>query len=595
MNTIAESEIGTRIRKWSGRRTGRGPSLFLFTCLMLAATTMATDAASGTASNAKSASTADRYMAAVANPHAARAAVEILSRGGSAVDAAIAAQMVLMLVEPQSSGIGGGAFMLHYDANSGDIAAFDGRETAPSAVEEDIFLRADGSPMKFFEAVVGGRSVGVPGLLRMLELAHRDYGKLSWAELFQPAISLAARGFEVSPRLHGLIDRDKHLATQEAAKRYFYRADGSARQIGERRKNPQLANVLRSIASGGADAFYRGPLARDMVRAVHTARNSGLLSEADLAGYRAVRRAPVCGAYRTMRVCGMPPPTSGGVTTLQILGVLEHFGLSELAPGSADAAHLISEASRLAYADRAVYLADSDFVSVPVNQLLDPAYLQARSMLIDRGRSMGKAAAGRIHVRKGQQPVPGDSLELPSTSHLSIVDAAGNAVSMTSSIENAFGSRLMVRGFLLNNQLTDFSFRPAVDGKSVANRVQPGKRPRSSMAPTLVLDDANRLRYAIGSPGGSRIIAYVTQTIVALIDWRLDAQEAVALPHHVNRNGATDLEAETSLMGIVESLEKMGHEVRVRRLVSGLHVVHVRDGGLDGGADPRREGVAIGE
>lgn len=549
----------------------------------------------GTAAATTTAAQAERFMAAVANPLAANAAADVLRRGGSAVDAAITAQLVLTLVEPQSSGIGGGAFMLHYEASTKDVAAYDGRETAPAAATEELFLKPDGSPMKFFEAVVGGRSVGAPGVLRMLEMAHRDHGRLPWTDLFEPAIKLADSGFKVSPRLNMLIGRDKHLGTQAAARRYFYSADGSPRAVGEVLRNPEYANVLRMIARDGADAFYRGPLAREIVAAVHAAKNSGLLSEEDLASYRAVRREAICRPYRKMRVCGMPPPTSGGVTTLQILGILDNVDLAGLAPGSAKAVHLISEASRLAYADRALYLADSDFVTVPVTGLLDTNYLRSRFALIAPTRSMGKAAPGKPEKRAGDRRAPGLSLKMPSTSHFSIVDAEGNAVSMTTSVENAFGSRLMVRGFLLNNQLTDFSFRPSNDGSVVANRVEPGKRPRSSMSPTLVLDKADRLRYVVGSPGGSRIIAFVAKTLIAMIDWRLDPQQAVSLPHHVNRNGVTDLEAGTAVANLAAELERMGHTVKVRSMVSGLHAVEVRDGKLFGGADPRREGIAVGE
>ncbi|MBH64402.1 MAG: gamma-glutamyltransferase [Alphaproteobacteria bacterium] len=544
---------------------------------------------------ARSSAHAETFMASVANPHAARAAAQIMRQGGNAVDAAVTAQLVLSLVEPQSSGIGGGAFMLHYDAASGDIAAYDGRETTPRVATEEMFLREDGSPMKFFEAVVGGRSVGAPGVMRMLELAHQQHGHLPWATLFHPAIELANTGFEISPRLHMLITRDQHLATQENARRYFYHADGSARRIGEVRRNPEYANVLRAIAAGGADAFYRGPLARDIVRAVRSAANPGFLSEEDLADYRAVRREAICGAYRAFRVCGMPPPTSGGVTMLQILGILDNHDVGTLAPDSAAAVHLISEASRLAYADRALYLADPDFVHVPVKALLDRNYLRARASLIDPRRSMGKANPGRINVREGRLRSPGRSLDLPSTTHFSIVDADGNAVSMTSSVENAFGSRLMVRGFMLNNQLTDFSFRPTVDGRDVANKVEPGKRPRSSMSPALVFGPDGNLRFVLGSPGGSRIIAYVTKTIIGLVDWQLNPQEAVSLPHHVNRNGTTDLEAETSLIDLKNELENMGHNIKLRGLVSGLHAVEVTGQRLMGGADPRREGIAIGD
>lgn len=535
----------------------------------------------------------DMFMAVVANPYAARAAVEIMRQGGNAVDAAVTAQLVLTLVEPQSSGIGGGAFMLHYDNASGEIAAYDGRETTPRATIEELFLRDDGSAMEFFEAVVGGRSVGVPGVVRMLELAHQQHGRLPWADLFKPAINLADSGFKVSPRLHMLITRDPYLATQKSARRYFYHANGSARRIGEIRRNPEYASVLRAIMAGGADAFYRGQLARDIVRTVQEATNPGFLREKDLSNYRAIRREAVCGDYRNFKVCGMPPPTSGGVTMLQILGILNNYDVGDLAPGSVEAVHLISEASRLAYADREVYLADPDFVHVPVKALLDPGYLRARASLIDRQRSMGKASPGNVYAREGLLRSPGKSLDIPATTHFSIVDANGNAVSMTSSVENAFGSRLMVHGFMLNNQLTDFSFRPTVDGRDVVNKVEPGKRPRSSMSPALVFGPNNNLRYVLGSPGGSRIIAYVIRTIIGLLDWRLDPQEIVTLPHHANRNGTTDLEINSPLIGLKNKLENMGHKVKVRRLVSGLHVIEVTRQGLKGGADPRREGIVI--
>ncbi len=533
-------------------------------------------------------------MVAAANPHAARAGLEILQRGGSAVDAAVAVQLVLNVVEPQSSGIGGGAFMLHHDAKTGRSEAYDGRETAPAAASESLFLRPDGNPMKFFEAVVGGRSVGAPGVVRMLEMAHRRHGRLPWRRLFQPAIALARDGFAVSPRLHMLLARDKFLPRQAAAGAFFYDADGQARPVGHLLKNPALAKTLTAIAEGGAKAFYQGPIARDIVAAVTTAENPGLLTLADLAAYRAIVREPVCAPYRSYRLCGVPPPTSGGITTLQILGILESFDLAALAPGSLEAVHLISEASRLAYADRARYLADGDFVAVPVAGLLRPDYLARRAALIDRGHSLGKATAGEPVGRQGLDFAPAPSLSQPSTSHFSIVDDQGNAVAMTSSVENAFGSRLLVRGFLLNNQLTDFSFRPQRDGRPVANRVEAGKRPRSSMSPTLVFRGP-RLVLALGSPGGSRIIAYVAKTLIAVLDWGLDVQAAVNLPHHINRNGTTDLEKGTALAGLVAGLEGLGHKVRLRSLNSGLHAIALSAGGLAGAADPRREGTVIGD
>ena len=539
---------------------------------------------------------AERYMISTANPLAARAGLEILRAGGSAVDAAIAAQMVLNLVEPQSSGIGGGGFMLHYDAETRRVTAYDGRETAPAAVTPELFLDAGGAPLGFWDAVIGGRSVGVPGLLSMLALAHRDHGRLPWRRLFARAIDLAETGIVVSPRLHELIAGAKRLDTFEAARDYFFTPGGMPLAIGARRANPAFATTLRTIARQGVAPFYQGAIAADIVAAVRRAkRNPGVMTAEDMAGFDARALEPVCADYRVWRVCGMGPPSSGAVATLQTLGILNAFDLAALAPGSADAVHLISEASRLAFADRARYLADDAFVDVPVRGLLDPQYLARRAALIDPARSMGRAEAGEPPWREGRLGDPGDGQEGPSTTHLSVVDAAGNAVSMTTSIESAFGSRLMVRGFMLNNQLTDFSFRPTVDGAPVANRVEPGKRPRSSMAPTLVLDGAGKLVFVVGSPGGSRIIGYVVQALIARLDWGLDAQQALGLPHHVNRNGATDLEAATDLASIEADLVARGHKVNQRKLTSGLHAIAVTDDGLEGGADPRREGVALGD
>jgi gamma-glutamyltranspeptidase / glutathione hydrolase len=544
-----------------------------------------------------SAGPAKKHMIAAANPLAAQAGLDILRAGGSAVDAAIATQLVLTLVEPQSSGIGGGAFMLHYDAAGKTTVAFDGRETAPAAATEKLFLKPDGERMKFFAAVVGGRAVGVPGVPRLMEAAHLKYGKLPWKQLFAPAIKLARQGFAISPRLHALLKRDKHLPTQAAARAYFYDAAGAPLPVGHNLRNEALADSLQMIADGGADAFYQGKIAEDIVSTVKAHSNPGGLTLADMKSYVAKAREPVCNAYHQWRVCGMPPPTSGGLTTLQIMALLEQKNLAGLQPGSADAVHLISEASRLAYADRGKFMADSDFVPVPVKGLLDPGYIRSRADLIQPGQSMGKAAPGDVPGRQGFL-VTGEDAELPSTTHFSIVDGNGNVVSMTSSVENAFGSRLMVGGFILNNQLTDFSFTPMKNGDLVANRVQAGKRPRSSMSPMLVFKGRNpggEFLLAAGSPGGSRIIAYVTKTLIALLDWKMSPQDAVALPHHVNRNGNIDLEAETPLAGLVVELEKRGHKVKVRGLNSGLHVIARTAIGLEGGADPRREGVVLGD
>jgi len=532
-------------------------------------------------------------MVVAANPLAAKAGYDVLARGGNALDAAIATELVLNLVEPQSSGIGGGGFLLYYDAKKKRLAAFDGRETAPAAAKPDRFLDAAGRPLSRPDAVISGKSVGVPGLLRMLELAHRDHGKRPWAELFAPAIGLAEGGFPMSPRLHALVERDRFLREDGNARRYFYSPDGSAKPAGVLLKNPEFAAVLKQVAVKGADAFYRGQIARDVAMAVHAYKRSpGDLSEADFASYTAKEREALCAPYRRWKVCGMPPPSSGGVTVLEMLGILERFDLGTLPPDSIAAVHLFAEAGRLAYADRDAYIADPDFVSNPIAGLLDPKYLASRSGLIDPGHSMGHANAGR----PAGAAIFGiaEPLELPSTTHLSIVDAEGNAVAMTASIESAFGNRQMVDGFLLNNELTDFSFEPEKDGKLVANRVEGGKRPRSSMAPTMVFDQTGGLTMVIGSPGGHSIINYVAQTLIDVLDWKMDIAHAVAFPRMGSRNGPTDLEEGTGLERLVPGLRALGHEVRIRAEASGLHGILRTAAGWTGGADPRREGAALG-
>ena len=539
---------------------------------------------------------AARHMIAAANPLAAEAGRDILRAGGSAVDAAIAAQMVLNLVEPQSSGIGGGGFLLHYAAASGEIAAYDGRETAPKAAHPYMFLDGSGKARTFFDAAVGGLSVGVPGLLRMLELAHREHGRLPWERLFEPAISLAEEGFEVSPRLHKLLAGDKHLKTFAAPAGYFYEPNGTAKPVGAKLVNRPLARTFRIIASFGADAFYSGPVAEAIVDAVRgVSGNPGVMTATDLAAYETKKRDPVCLSYREWLVCGMPPPSSGGITTLQILGLLQGFDLGALGAGSPRAVHLISEASRLAFADRDTYIADPDFVPVPTAGLLDPGYLESRARGISEFRGMGEAQPGMPGVGAGLRQAPGTAEHGVSTTHLSVLDVDGNAVAMTSSIENAFGARLMVHGFLLNNQLADFSFLPNRDAAPIANRVESGKRPRSSMAPVLVFDASGRVVMAIGSPGGSRIIGYVIKVLVGVLDWKLDIQAAIDLPNFVNRNGATELEKGTPILAIAADLEALGHAVEARDMNSGLHGIAVSQGAITGGADPRREGVALGD
>jgi gamma-glutamyltranspeptidase / glutathione hydrolase len=542
-------------------------------------------------------------MVVAANPLAVAAGHHVLRQGGNAVDAAIAVQMVLNLVEPQSSGIGGGAFMLFHHGRNGQLIAYDGREAAPAAASPDRFLDNEGRSLKFDDAVVGGKSVGVPGTLRMLELAHRQFGKLPWERLFDPAIALAEQGFVVSPRLHMLIAADEYL-TQERARAYLFNPDGTPLAVGQMLKNPAFAATLKRIAVEGAHAFYAGEIARDIVATVRSApTNPGDLTEADLAGYRAKVREPVCGPYRAYRVCGMPPPSSGGITVLQILGILEPYDVKALGAESLLSVHLFSEAGRLAYADRDQYLADPDFVR-PVSGLTDPAYLRQRSALIKLDASMGRAEPGMPEMvqpaRKRVAALPAfgtdAALEIPSTSHISIVDRYGNALAMTTSIEAAFGSHLMTKGgFFLNNELTDFSFMPVADGKPVANRVEPGKRPRSSMAPTIVYDGKGHVFMVLGSSFGSTIINDVAKALIAVIDWGLDPQAASALPNFGSRNGPTELERGTAVVDLRERLHALGHDTRLFDDTSGVHMIVRTRSGWIGGADPRREGTVAGD
>lgn len=543
---------------------------------------------------------AQKYMVAAANPLATEAGYQMLKQGGSAIDAAIATQLVLTLVEPQSSGIGGGAFLLHWDGKK--VRAFDGRETAPASATETLFQDANGKPLPRAEGVVGGRSVGAPGVLRMLELAHKQYGKLAWPKLFAPAIKLAEEGFAVSPRLNALLSNERHLQRDPVAAAYFFNQDKQAWPVGHILKNPELAKTLREIAAGGADAFYKGRIARDIAAKVQGhPTNPGGLSAADIAGYQAKERAALCADYRTYSVCGMPPPSSGGVAIAQILGILENSRIGDYAPVNgvvgADAIHLMSEAERLAYADRNRYVADTDFVPLPgrgASGLLDKSYLRQRAALIGE-KSMGRARAGvpaEVKVAWGDDT----ALDKPSTSHLVAVDGFGNGISMTTSVEDAFGSRQMVGGFLLNNQLTDFSWDSSDENGPVANRVQPGKRPRSSMAPTLVFDkQSGKLVLAAGSPGGSTIINYVAKVLVGTLDWKLNVQQAISLPNFGSRNGPTEVEAGKVGAEVVGQLRARGHEVRQVEMNSGLQGLQRTRDGWFGGADPRREGIVRGE
>jgi gamma-glutamyltranspeptidase/glutathione hydrolase len=506
----------------------------------------------------RAAAYARHHMVAAADPRAVEAGLEMLRAGGSAADAAIAVQLVLGLVEPQSSGLGGGAFVLHWSEKERRLRSYDGRETAPAAARPDRFLDRHGNPEQFMAAVTSGRSVGVPGVPRLLETLHREHGRLPWAHLFEPAIRLADKGFVKTRRLARMLERFPEV-------RALFPLDR------------EYAATLRSLAAQGADAFYRGAIAEDIVRA---ARSD--LTQEDLAAYRVIEREPLCGRYRGHRICGMGPPSSGALGVLQILGILERTSFHRAAPASVEAVHLFSEAARLAYADRAMYVGDPDFAPVPVKQLLNPKHLDARAKRIGE-RSMGFAMPGTLDP------------ESPGTSHFSVVDAQGNAVAMTSSIEMAFGSRIPVRGFLLNNQLTDFSFNPEFLLRPAVNRVAGGKRPRSSMSPTLVFDREGRLQMALGSPGGLAIINFVAKALVASLDWGMDIQQAISSPNFGSTNGPTFLERGTALESLGDALAERGHVLNFARLTSGLHGIERVPGGWRGGADPRRAGIAAGD
>jgi gamma-glutamyltranspeptidase/glutathione hydrolase len=552
----------------------------------------------GSGWSAKPAASAHHAMVATANPLATGAGLATLRRGGNAIDAAITAQLVLNLVEPQSSGIGGGGFLLYHDARRNRLTAYDGRETAPAAARRDRFLDRDGRPLQFRDAVIGGHSVGVPGLVALLDEVHRRHGRLPWARLFEPAIEFAERGFAISPRLASLLANERFL-DQPRAHAYFYVAPGRPHPVGHLLRNPAFAATLRALAAGGRDAFYRGPLARDVVATANLhPTQRGDLTEDDLVAYRVRVREPLCARYRGHRVCSMPPPSSGGLAVLQILGMLERFDVAAMPPVSLWSVHFFSEAGRLAYADRDAWIADPDFVAIP-DGLTDPRYLAARARQIVPNASLGIAAPGDpAHAAElGQAAAAAHGgIDLPSTTQLCVVDRDGNAVTMTSSIEDAFGSRLLTEGgFLLNNQLTDFSFVPERDGQLVANRVEGGKRPRSSMAPVIVYDPAGRVALVAGSPGGSAIINYVARTIVAVIDWKLDPQQAVALPNYGSRNGPTELELGSSVAELAPKLRVLGHDVALVELTSGVQAIQRTARGWRGAADPRREGVARGD
>jgi gamma-glutamyltranspeptidase/glutathione hydrolase len=544
-----------------------------------------TDPEATTGIEQKQLATAKHYMASAANPLAVKAGEQVLAKGGSAVDAAITMQLVLGLVEPQSSGIGGGLFLLYWDKQKAALSSIDGRETAPSGAGPDLFVQ-NGQVMSWRDAFVGGKSVGVPGVIKALELAHQQHGVLPWAELFAPAIQIAEQGFVVSPRLAGLLSGgwtpsvDKFSASQA----YF--------KAGFLRKNPDYAALLKKIAKEGSKAFYQGDNAKALVAAVQQAPiNAGKISLADLTAYQPKQRDPLCIPYRQFKICSMAPPSSGGLAVLQMMGMLAYQPMAKLKPNSVEAIHLISQAGKQAFADRERFAADPDFVKVPVQGLLAADYLKQRATLLTASEG-APALAGEP---EGAEPLAsGNAIEFANTSHLSVVDSKGNAVSMTTSIENAFGSGLLVNGYLLNNQLTDFSLQAKVDGYWVANRVEANKRPRSSMAPMMVFDEHGKLLYITGSPGGSRIINYVAQNLVAVLDWKMDVQQAANLPRFTHRNDGLVLEQDTNLSQLVPALLELGYQPKLADLNSGIHAIEIKKDHLEGAADPRREGIAAG-
>jgi gamma-glutamyltranspeptidase/glutathione hydrolase len=542
--------------------------------------------------------TAQNAMIVAANPYAVETGYKILRAGGSAVDAAIAAQMVLNLVEPQSSGIGGGGFMLVFDPKSEKVTSYDGRETAPKSVTENLFIKDDGSKMSFFEAIVGGRSVGIPGLLHMLDQAHRDYGLIDWPSLLEEAKILSENGFILSNRLHTLLEKDKFLKNDPIARDYFYDETLNPKPVGTLLKNPAFAKTLEQLQTGGISSFYLGNIADQIVEKVNAhPTNPGEMTSFDMMTYKSIKRDPVCMDYLTYHICGMAPPSSGGLTVLETLGLMEKYDQNNDTKPTINRTHLYLEAAKLAFADRNQFIADPDFVDVPTQELLAPAYLIGRQTLIQHdGTLKTPVDAGGPHLYSHNKWAADGNEHGLSTTHISVIDKNGMIVSMTTSIENAFGARQMVGGFLLNNQLSDFSFLPKKQGLKVANRPEAGKRPRSSMAPTIVLDkETKKPVLIIGSPGGSRIISYVAYATLGLLADNMSLKEVLERGHIANRNGNSELETGTDATNYRKTLEKLGHKVSDKTMTSGLHIIQIKpDGTLIGAADPRREGAVMG-
>jgi len=536
----------------------------------------------------------DKWMVVTANIQASKIAAKILKNGGTAADAMISAQLVLGLVEPESSGLGGGAFLVYFDNKTKEIITLDGRETAPLLIKENIFQDTNGNPLKFFDAVVGGKSVGTPGTPALLEEAYKRWGKTDWSLLFEDAINLSKNGFVISKKLSSSIKRSKRSLSKFLNTKTYFLPNDEPLKSGNIHYNKNYADTLKAFAKDGSKVFYQGFIANDIISTVNNASlNPGVLSLKDMHNYKVIQREPVCSKYREYEVCGMGPPSSGALTIAQILGIIENYDISKLGPKNPETWRLIGDASRLAFADRSLYMADSDYVDVPINELISKIYLNERSQLINRKNKIEKIKAGNLTSKSSLNWGKDHSIELPSTSHISIVDKYGNALSMTTTIENGFGSRLMTNsGFLLNNELTDFSFKSFKNGKKIANNIEPGKRPRSSMAPTIILKN-NKPVYILGSPGGSNIIGYVVNAIISMIDWKYNAQEAASVAHGINKFGTYYLEKNTIMSKLLPSLGAMKYKVKLRSFSSGLNVIHIDDK-LYGGSDHRREGIAVG-
>jgi gamma-glutamyltranspeptidase/glutathione hydrolase len=538
---------------------------------------------------------AAKGMVSAADPRAAEAGAEMLRKGGSAVDAAFATLLALNVVEPESQGIGGGSYLVYSPGGAAPVT-FDGRETAPRAATGTWFYK-DGKPLDHEDAVPGGKSVGVPGNLRMMAMAHRRYGKLPWAALFQPAIRLARDGFRITPRLHGSLDGSRRTGALSAEGRsLFYQADGNPKPVGTLVKNPAFAAFLEGIAVRGAESFYAGSNARNIVATVNGSPiNPSQMTGGDIASYKVIPRAPVCGTYRGYRICGMGPSSSGGTTVFETLKQLERFNLSALGPNSPVAWHLIAESMRLAYADREQYLGDPGYVSVPVAGLMDPAYLANRSALISADRAMVSVAAGHP-AGAPKMTCTAAPVQERGTSHFVAVDAQGNVASETSTIEDIFGSGLMVSGYYLNNELTDFNIVPDKNGCLTANRVEGGKRPRSSMSPTIVWDRKGHVRLAVGAAGGATIPAQVLKAIIGVVDWHLSAQQAIALPVLFAPTGDTVyVERGTYLETMIPQMQALGHDVKAIPPGFKANAIEWVNGRWVGAADPRSEGTAVSQ